>query len=765
MDSDQDLINQNTDNVISHYWDKFIPFWPIFLLLVIISTACAWAFTNYKMPLYESSATILIKDEKRGFEDSKMIESLNPLSEKKTIENEIEIIKSRALMYQVVKELMLYAPIFKKGKFYDIAAYDLTPIKISVQNIDSLKEINNIYFTYDGKSGFIKINNQNYPVDTWIETPWGKLKFSPTNIVTNDNYYFSLINPQRIVQQLINKLDVTSGKISSVINLKIKDEVPKRSADILNTLITVYEKAAVTDKNMLAKNTLSFLDERLKYVSNYLDSIEQKLQQYKAKKGAIDISSQGKIFLQNVSDNDQKLSDLNMKLAILKQVQDFVQSNNNQGGFVPSTLGIDDPLLNNLLNKLYDAELQYEKFKNTTAENNPQLISLADQIVKIKPSILENIQSQERSLQAGKRNLYKTNSSYTSLLQALPQQERDLVEISREQNIKSSLYSFLLQKREETALSLSSTVSDTRVVDKAQASLDPAGLSQSIIYLVAIFLALALGIAIITSMELFNSTILFRKEIETLTSFPVIGEIALEKSKSPIVIEDGNDNFIAEEFRLLRTSLHSFGGATKNKKILITSTISGEGKSFVAVNLAITLALSGKKVVLLEFDLKNPTLALKLNMNNAKGVADYLLDIAETDEIIRETAHKNLYLISAGNLPRNPSELILRERTSDLLHYLKNNFDYVLVDSAPVGILSDGYVLSRHCDATIYVVRHGHTPKRMLEKLDLNNKINSLKNLVIVFNGVRERGFGRYSYGYGYIHHQHLKKTKKIFNI
>ena len=179
------------------------------------------------------------------------------------------------------------------------------------------------------------------------------------------------------------------------------------------------------------------------------------------------------------------------------------------------------------------------------------------------------------------------------------------------------------------------------------------------------------------------------------------------------------------------------------------------------------LALSGKNVVLVEFDLKNPTLAFKLNMNNSKGVADYLLNMAETDEIIRQTEHKNLFLITAGTIPKNPSELILQERTSDLLNYLKNNFDYVLVDSAPVGIISDAYVLSRHCDATMYVVRHGHTPKKMLEKLDLNNKINNLKNLVIVFNGVRERGFGRDSYGYdyGYIYQQHQKKTKNLFKI
>ena len=540
MNSDQDYSSTSTHNVINQIWSKYFPFWPIFLLLLVISIFCAWLFTIYQTPIYESNASILIKDEKRGFEDSKMIESLDPISGKKTIENEIEIIKSRSLIKKVVTQLSLYAPVFQKHKLTDISAYAISTIKISAKNIDSFKEVKNINFNYDGIKGTIKVNDHIYTLNNWVTTPWGNLKFSSVTNGSGGNFYFSLLKPQRVIENIINKLDISSGKISSLIYLKIKDEVPERSADILNTILTVYEKAAVTDKNILAENTLSFLDGRLKYVSIDLDSIEKKLQQYKAKKGAIDISSQGKIFLQNVSDNDQKLSEVNMKLAVLKQVGDYVYSNDNRGGFVPSTLGIDDPLLSNLLGKLYDTELEYEKLKSTTAENNPHLISLSDQIKKIKPGILENIQSQERSLLTGKRNLYATNNSYSSLLQALPQQERDLVEISREQNIKSSLYSFLLQKREETALSLSSNVADTKVVNQAQSSLDPAGLSSSIIYLIAIFLAFALGVAIITSKELFNSTILFRKEIETLTSYPVIGEIALEKSKLPIVINDGN---------------------------------------------------------------------------------------------------------------------------------------------------------------------------------------------------------------------------------
>lgn len=773
MEAQQNFLPQTNENVISNLWAKYFPYWPIFILLVMLAIGGAWFYQRIKLPVYQSTATLLIKDERKGIEDSKMMESLNMLSSKKIIENETEVIKSRALMSQVVQELQLYAPIFEKSRFKDLSAYSTSPVKIEVQNTDSIVEVKRVDFSYEAAKETVSMNGQNFSLNQWVSTPWGNLRFSAKKRAYHFKgpLYFALVHPKRVIQNLIKNLEVSSsGKLSSVVNLKLKDEVPRRSEDILNALIAAYDKASITDKNILAENTLSFLDDRLKYVSNDLGSIEKQLQQYRARKGAIDLSSQGKLFLENVSANDQKLSDVNMKLAVLKQVEQYVFSNDNRGGLVPSTLGVDDPLLTNLLNKLYDTELKYEKIKRTTGENNPELTSLADLIEKIKPGVLENIRSQQRSLEASKRNLFSTNSSYSTSLQALPQQERDLVEISREQNIKSSIYSFLLQKREETALSHSSTVSDTKVVDKAESSLDPVSLGGKFIYPIALILALGLGFAVITARELFNRTILFRQEIEAVTSFPVIGEIALEKSKAPLMIEDGKASFIAEEFRLLRTSLFYLGINSGGKKILITSTISGEGKSFVAVNLAMSLALSGKKVILVEFDLSNPTLANKLAMERGKGVADFLSGNVEADEVIRRTEYNaNLFIMTAGTLPHNPSDLILQERTADLLHYLKNKFDYVVVDSAPVGVLSDGYVLSRHCDATLYVVRHGHTPKKMLERLEQNNKINELKNLAIVFNGVRSRGFGRngygYGYGYGYIYTQTQKKIKKLVDI
>jgi tyrosine-protein kinase Etk/Wzc len=770
MENEQDYVLQSGENILQKIRSKYLPYWPVFLLLLVLCCGGAWLYQRFKVPLYESSATLIVKDEKRGTEDAKIIESLNNLSGKKLIENEIEVIKSRSLLRHVASELNLFSPVYQKAKWKDRSAYVSSPIKVMVLSPDSIKETPKVDFTYNKAGSTVTVGDSSYPLNKWVRTRWGNLRFEVNNPLYDSagKFYFALVHPKRVTQNLINTIDVNAlSKMSSVVTLKTRDEVPERSEDILNRLIAAYNKAALTDKNTLTANTLKFLDERLTAVSDDLRNIEQRMQKYRADKGAIDISSQGQLFLKNVSDNDQKLSDVNMKLAVLDQVEQYVNSKNNNGGLVPSTLGISDTFLTGLLDNLYETELEYEKLKRTTGENNPMAASVADKIEKIKPSILENIRNQRKTLEASKKNLYTTNKDYTTVLQGLPQQERDLVEISREQNIKSTIYSFLLQKREETALSNSSSVVDSKIVDKAESSLDPVSSGKLILYLLAAALAFALGNIYVYLKESLNNKILFRQEIESMSSFPVIGEIIQQKSREPLVLKENTRSFISEQFRMIRNSLPYLGiGSKGGKKILVTSTVSGDGKSFVCANLGLSLAMTGKRVVLVEFDLSNPTLSSKLNMENTRGVTEYLTGEADANEVIAKVeANPNLYFISAGDIPENPADLILSDRTNALLNYLDQWFDYVIIDSAPVGLLSDGYVLSEKCDATLFVVRHGHTPKKMLKRIEENNRINELKNVALVFNGVRSRGFSKngygQGYGYGYIYQQE-RRGKRV---
>ncbi|MBD0332073.1 MAG: polysaccharide biosynthesis tyrosine autokinase, partial [Chitinophagaceae bacterium] len=619
----------------------------------------------------------------------------------------------------------------------------------------------------------VVINKNTYPLNTWVKTNYGSLRFSvnPNYKDSGDrkSFYFSLVPVISAAKSLIGDLSVSAAtKMSSVIVLKFQDEIPQRAEDILNSVIDNYEKASINEKNNIAKSTLSFVEDRLNAVNKDLDSIEKKVQQYRAGKGAIDISTQGSLFLKNVSENDQKLSELNMKLAVLNQVENFVQSRENTGGIVPSTFGIEDPQLSQLLDKLYTSELEYERLKKTVAENNPLLVAVTDQINKIKPSILENIRSQRNSLLASRNNLGATNNMYNSMLSTIPAKERQLIDITRDQSIKSSIYSFLLQKREESVLSSASNVSDSRVIDRAQVSYSPVSPKTNVIYIGSIAIALLLSIGSISARDALNGKILYRQDLEKYTSFPILGEIAYQKTASPIVIEKGKRTFVAEEFRKIRMSLPYLGIGDKHKKVLVTSSIPGEGKSFVALNLAISLSLIGKKVVLIDADLNNPSLRNVFEFGYGPGVADYLTGEKEAEDIIKRVKeNENLFFVPPGTIPESPSELLSNGKIKDLIDYLEMVFDYIVIDTAPVVPVTDAYMITNYCDATLYVVRHKYTPKMFIKRFDENNKINTLTNPGIIFNAVKPRGFVRnqygYGYGYGYVYDYSPKKDKRSY--
>ena len=752
------MAEENEENIAQQMFSKYLPYWPMFLLAILLAAGTAYAYIRYATPIYEATATLIIKDEKKGNEESKLMESLDQISSKKIVENEIEVIQSRKLMSDVVNKLGLYAPVSEQGDIKTTSAYLTSPVSIQAAAPDSLTEFLKIKLDFDKNNKEVILNDKyKYPLNQIVTTPFGRLEFLP-----NKNYekpdkpvkqlYFSLINPRDLAPGLLSSLKVeASSKLSSIVNLSYRDEVPQRAEDILNQLITSYKQSEINEKDALAKNTLVFVEDRLSMVSHDLDSIEKKVQQYKSGRGAVDIGTQGQLYLQNVSANDQKLSDVNTQLSVLNQVEKFVTNKENSGGIVPSTLGVSDPMLSQLMDKLYTSELEYEKLKKTVGENNPNLVSIQDQINKIKPNILQNIQSQQQSLNAAKQNINVTNGSYNSILQAVPQKERQLLDISREQQTKSNIYAFLLQKREESELAYASTVSNNRVVDDAQASPYPVSPKTLLVYLVAIVVFLGISVTIVTIKESLTGKVLYRHEVESRTSIPIIGEVTFDKSKTPLIIEAGKRSFIAEEFRKLRISLSFLGIDATHKKILVTSSISGEGKSFIAANLAVSLSLTGKKVVLVDLDLNNPTIAKILNVNQEDGITEFLTGQKEPEEIIKRVkAHENLFFISAGNLPENPTELLTNGKVKEIIDYLDNIFDIVIIDTSPIVLVTDAYILSALCDATLYVIRHKCTPKMLIKRIDVSNQINPITNPAIIFNGVKMRGFFKNNYGYGY---------------
>ncbi len=769
MEFSRKVNSDKSGNIVNQGIYRFIPYWPLFLIFIALGIAAAYLYMRITPARYETTASILIKDENKGASQSKTIESLDQLSPKKIIDNEMEVIQSSSLLSQVVNQLHLSAPVSRELKMKTISAYSTTPISIEVASVDSFKEVEKVYFEYNKMLSKVKIGGYSYPVNTWLSTPYGKLKFKtvPGNYILEEGkLFFSLIKSKKVVTSIGESLKVsTTNKMTSILNLSLIDEDAKRGEDILNELISAYNKAILRDKNDLADNTIKFLEVRLGSVQQDLNAIEKKIQNFKSQRGAVDMGTQGRLFLENVSMNDQKMSEINIQLAVLNQVEGFVKSNGSQSGVVPSTLGVTDPTLSQLVDKLSSSELEYERLKSTTAENNPILLSLKDKIEKIKPSIINNIIGQRRSLQASRSNISSTNNLYTSVLSSIPAKERELIEINREQNIKSNIYTFLLQKREETALSFASGVADSRIIDRAESGDKPVSPKKKIVYLSSFLASILLAMGFVYGRESLNGKIMFRQEIEQFTDLPIIGEISIENSKNPIVISEHKKTFIAEQFRKLRVSLSYMGVNSKRKRILVTSSISGEGKSFVATNLALTLSLSNKKVVLVDFDLNNPSINNKLKLTHQKGIAEYLNDEVELNDIIIQTdINSNFHMISPGKLPYNPTELIMNGKVEEMLNKLDKVFDFIIIDTAPVMPVTDAYLLSPYCHATLFVIRHGFTPKVFVERIDKNNKINPLHNAAIVFNGVTPRGFGYshygYGYGYGYIYDDRVSRKR-----
>ena len=745
--------DKRDDNSILEFLSKYLAYWPLFLLLLVISVAGAWLYLRYTIPVYQSSASLLIKDEKKGVNDSKMLEALDLLGTNKLVDNEIEVITSRSLAREVVKRLYLYAPVtFKQGMGYR-SAYTASPVAIEAQDPESLSGSDDQNaFTYNAKNQEVRFEGKNYALNQWFRSPYGVIRFIPNIAYTSgggSNFYFSIISVKTATSSIVNRLKASAAsKSSTVIDLQLTDDVPKRGNDILNALMDEYKNSTIKDKNELAENTLRFVENRLKYVVYELDSVEKKLENFKTNNKITNLSEQGQLFLQNVGLNDQKVSEINTQLAVLDQVESYVQSKNGKGGIVPSTLGVTDQVLSQLLDKLYDAEIQYEKLKNTTAENNPMLIAVKDQIEKIRPGIMENIRNQRKSLMASRDNIYATNGQYTSMLQTLPQKERELLDINRQQSIKNDIYTFLLHKREEAALSYASAVADSRIVDSAE-SFGPVSPKPLIIYLSAIVIGFLLGFGFVFIRLMLNRTVQSKADIKLYTTEPILGEIPYNSEKTSIVIAEGEHSFIAEQFRQLRTSLGYLGINSRKKKIMVTSTISNEGKSFVTANLGISLALIGKRVVLIDLDLRRPKLGPLFNTPDTTGLSDYLVGTRRENEIIFPTQMaNNLFVIPSGPIPVNPSELIMNGKLNDLFAYLESSFDYIIIDTTPVSPVTDAYLISPMCDATLFVIRRGVTPQTLLKKLEEDSKVKKLNNLAIVYNGMRRSDFGKHGYRY-----------------
>ncbi|MFZ1306502.1 MAG: polysaccharide biosynthesis tyrosine autokinase [Ferruginibacter sp.] len=764
--SEQQFFKERPDtNLLLQIMQRYLPFWPLFVITISIGLAISWFYLRVQTRIYVANAKVLLKDPQKGGGDSKVLDALNIFSEKKIVENEIIVLRSSVILEEVVEGLDLYNEVHNQGKVRTEELYKgNAPVWFKAADKNNINGGGKYFFDVDWKAKRVNINKQEIAFNDTVNIN-GTAYFIVPNpaynqSVTGKNYYviFNTIASTAGSFAANLKANATSNS-STVIEVKLETPVPAKGVDFLNRLFEVYNYQAVQDKNQIAAKTLAFIEDRLNLVTGQLDSVEKNIQRYKTQESVYDLGSQASLYLSNVSELDRKSSDVQIQLDVLRDVQNYVDTKGRKPGTVPSQMLISDPTLAGLITKLYDAEFQLTKAESINGERSDAVILANQAVGRIKNDIRENLGTIRSSLNAVKSNVNSGIAMNNGLLSQVPRKERGLLDISRQQAIKNNIYTFLLQKREETALSSAGTTPDLRVLEKGS-SYGPIKPVAKNFYLTGFLLGLLVSVAYVLLREQFNRKILFRSEIEEKTKVPVLAEIMYSKTPDTIAISEGKRTIIAEQFRSMRTNLAFMGINEEHKTLLVTSSISGEGKSFVALNLAMSFTLTGKKVGLMEMDLRKPKLSLYLGINRDPGITSYLIGKSDIDSIIKETRYPNLFVVSAGPIPPNPTELIISEKFGEMMTLLKEKFDYIIIDSAPIGPVTDSQLISGYANSTLYVVRHAHTPKVMLRMIDDLYKQEKFKNMALVFNGLKPRGagvmggygygYGSYGYGYGY---------------
>jgi len=769
---------EESQSNISDIINLYLPFWPVFVLTVTISVFVAFMYIRYQTPIYKANATLILKDEESGAES--VLKAMDVSVPKKNVTNEIEILKSQNLMSKVVVEMGLYSQIYIPGRVQHLLAYTNSPVTfVAIEPEKITPTPGLVAFTYYPKEKAVKLGGKKYPLEVPVITPYGKFRINYNHlndVAENQNYFLSLNTISSAAKGFAGNLIVMSGSNkSTILNLSFTDPSPKRAEDVLNSLIRVYNQAGIDDKNTMSKNTLDFIEDRLAKVTIDLSNVEGEIEQYKQEKGIVDITAEGGAYLSSVQGSDNELSGVQIKLTVLDQIEDYVVRKTDNSGTVPATMGISDPLLLSLLSQLYEAELQLDRLRKTGAESSPAVIAIKSRIAQLKPSLLENIRNLRDNLLVTQRRLRIESNKYSAMLASIPSKQRGLLDIERNAQIKGSLYTFLLQKREETALSYASAAADSRLVNAAEALGFPVSPVKTNLYFIALMIGFLAAVGFVLIREKYNKEIVFRSEIEKATKATILAEIEYNTDKQMPVITDSNRTSIAEQFRSLRTSLIYLGIQKDKKTILFTSSISGDGKSFIAINLGASLAMTNKKVAMIELDLRKPKLSKMLNIVNEPGVTNYLAGLETIDKIIKPVENTpNLFVIPSGSIPPNPTELMLNGKLEILMEQLTRDFDYVIIDSPPIGLVTDAKLLNTYADVTIFVLRHKHTPKKYLKFVNQLYKNKEFNNFYIVFNGLKNRGmFGmgklpQYGYGngygYGYGNESDTPAKKRLFS-
>jgi tyrosine-protein kinase Etk/Wzc len=764
---EQQQINTNKSELwnlsIKDLFYKYVRFLPLFLLSVAIALFLAFAYLRYTTRIYSATGSMLLKSEQSSGRSEKIDDLLEGGTNKsQNIQNEIEVLKSRPLMERVVKKLNLQFSYTAKGRFITNNIYKLGSfVAESFKITDSLHSFSlNIKFI-DAHQFRVDNNSPVFKMGDLFENPHGVFRLvKMTDAVAGSEFTVTWQPTSSVAAGLAGGVRVqpkTPG--TSILSISIQSTNAQMAADIVNSLMVEYDSMTVEQNNYSNDQMLGFIDDRLKNMNLELDSLQLKFLKYKQDNDLFDVEKQFAEYFSKYSEAD-KMADLQKsKLDIANEIDGYLKDKEkNYNTVTPSAFSLEDATLNELVGLYNRYQLDRQGLLDAKVPPDHPLVKAANgQIEKIRQKLIENLNNIRLTLNSSINILKSKGGAQQSILKELPYKLKEYVEMERQINTKLVLKNLLEGKSEEIAIQRAAITSNSKVLDQAGASTEPVKPNKRTIQILAILVGLGLPALIIFIGEILNDKINTRFDIERLTQAPILGEIGHSFSDNTLIVSKTSRTMVAEQFRIIRSNLQYVINKPDKSIILVTSSFSGEGKSFVSTNMAAVLALAGKKTIILEFDIRKPKVLSGLLMSKRPGITNFLMGKAELEDLITPVPeYDNLFVLACGPVPPNPSEMLLDNKVSELFEKVGKMFEVIVVDTAPVGMVSDALTLSKFADCTLYLVRQGHTFKKQVALIDELYRESKLPKVSIVINDVKNKpgygyyGYGRYGYGYGY---------------
>ena len=737
---------------------RYLPFVPWVILSLVITLGAAWLKLRYSTPIYNVTGKILVKDQNPYDNNAGKFGNILGLSEDNTnLNNEIEIIKSRLMASRVARTLGFQQSYAFKGKILVSEAHEPDmPFSWLIEKLTDSAQTVSLLVSVASSTQF-KINEDPklYNFGQVVNFPFISFRLIPNKpLEANEEsmqYVMTWQPIDRVASGLAGGIKVLQQEGARVLNVSYSTSNFKNGLEIVNAYMEEYQQSSLEDKKQIALNTIQFIDEQLDTLHKELGGVERNLQKFREDNRVFNPETQASVTFAQITETQKTLAEQGVKLKVIDYLRQYVGDARNNNKLVPSNLGIEEPSLAQQVTAFNQLQLQKETALRTTTEENQLIKNYNASLDKLRSDISQNLNNIRGAyvLSIGELNKLSGNSEKSIL--SIPGKEKQLLEVTRRQAILQELYSFLLQKKLETAISSASTISDIKILEPAIVDMNPVSPNRRGLYTIAIFLGLAIPVGLIVLLEYLNDKISSRADLEKITDAPILGEVGHAEDFNTLVVKDGNRSYIAEQFRIIRSNLRYILPKNEKPIILVTSTFSGEGKSFVSTNLGAAIALSGKKTVVLEMDIRKPKILRGLGMNERKGISNYIVSDIRVDDIIYKVNEiEGLYVVPCGPVPPNPAEMLLDEKVSDLFSELSRRFDTIIIDSAPVGLVGDAVSLGAYANTSVYIVRHSYTLKKQVQFIDDLFNSKKLPHLSIVINDIEvNKGYGSY-YGYGY---------------